>query len=107
MASRLTPVSASLVSDDPRFIDAAEQLLGGRVIPECPEGDRRAPRQSRCLPGEHPRVCGCHHPRRRDRLRPAHLARQHRRPGPAGLDGGLPALPRDRCRARPDAAVGA
>ena len=38
MASRLTPVSASLVCDDPRFIDAAEQLLGGPVIPECPEG---------------------------------------------------------------------
>lgn len=38
MASRLTPVSASLVADDPRFIDAAEQLLGGPVIPECPEG---------------------------------------------------------------------
>lgn len=38
MAARLTPVSASLVCDDPRFIDAAEQLLGGPVIPECPEG---------------------------------------------------------------------
>jgi Phytanoyl-CoA dioxygenase (PhyH) len=38
MASRLTPVSASLVCDDPRFLDAAEQLLGGLVIPECPEG---------------------------------------------------------------------
>jgi hypothetical protein len=38
MASRLTPVSASLVCDDPRLIDAAEQLLGGPVIPECPEG---------------------------------------------------------------------
>jgi hypothetical protein len=38
MASRLTPVSASLVCDDPRFIGAAEQLLGGPVIPECPEG---------------------------------------------------------------------
>jgi hypothetical protein len=38
MASRLTPVSASLVCDDPRFIDAAEQLLGAPVIPECPEG---------------------------------------------------------------------
>lgn len=37
MASRLTPVSASLVCDDPRLIDAAEQLLGGPVIPECPE----------------------------------------------------------------------
>jgi hypothetical protein len=37
-ASRLTPVSASLTCDDPRFIDAAEQLLGGPVIPECPEG---------------------------------------------------------------------
>jgi hypothetical protein len=38
MAARLTPVSASLVCDDPRFIDAAEKLLGGPVIPECPEG---------------------------------------------------------------------
>jgi hypothetical protein len=38
MASRLTPVSTSLVCDDPRLIDAAEQLLGGQVIPECPEG---------------------------------------------------------------------
>jgi hypothetical protein len=38
MASQLTPASASLVCDDPRFIDAAEQLLGGPVIPECPEG---------------------------------------------------------------------
>jgi hypothetical protein len=38
MASRLTPVSASLACDDPRLIDAAEQLLGGPVIPECPEG---------------------------------------------------------------------
>lgn len=38
MAARLTPVSASLVCDDPRFIDAAQQLLGGPVIPGCPEG---------------------------------------------------------------------
>src|SRR6266581_8203645 len=38
MASRLTPVSASLVCDDPRLIGAAEQLLGGPVIAECPEG---------------------------------------------------------------------
>ncbi|HLQ53152.1 MAG TPA: phytanoyl-CoA dioxygenase family protein [Streptosporangiaceae bacterium] len=38
MAARRTPVSASLVCDDPRFIDAAQQLLGGPVIPECPEG---------------------------------------------------------------------
>ena len=38
MAARLTPVSASLVCDDPRFIDAAQKLLGGPVIPECPEG---------------------------------------------------------------------
>jgi hypothetical protein len=38
MASRLTAVSASLVCDDPRLIGAAEQLLGGPVIPECPEG---------------------------------------------------------------------
>ena len=38
MTSRLTPVSASLVCDDPRFFDAARQLLGGPVLPECPEG---------------------------------------------------------------------
>jgi hypothetical protein len=38
MAARLTPVSTSLVCDDARFIDAAERLLGGPVIPECPEG---------------------------------------------------------------------
>jgi phytanoyl-CoA dioxygenase PhyH len=38
MASRLTLVSTSLICDDPRLIDAAEQLLGGPVIPECPEG---------------------------------------------------------------------
>lgn len=38
MASRLTPTSASLICDDPRLIDAAEDLLGGTVIPECPEG---------------------------------------------------------------------
>ena len=38
MASRLTPVSASLACDDPRLIEAAERLLGGPVIPECPEG---------------------------------------------------------------------
>jgi hypothetical protein len=38
MAARLTPVSASLACDDPRLIGAAGQLLGGPVIPECPEG---------------------------------------------------------------------
>jgi len=38
MAARLTPVSSSLVCDDSRFIVAAEQLLGGPVIPQCPEG---------------------------------------------------------------------
>src|ERR1700722_17969951 len=38
MASRLTPTSASLACDDPRFARAAEQLLDGPVIPECPEG---------------------------------------------------------------------
>src|ERR1700722_20412473 len=38
MASALTPTSASLICDDPRFIDASEDLLGGPVIPECPEG---------------------------------------------------------------------
>lgn len=38
MASRLTPTSTALVCDDPRSVDAAEDLLGGPVIPECPEG---------------------------------------------------------------------
>ncbi len=38
MASRLTPVSASLVCDNPLLIDAAEALLEGPAIPECPEG---------------------------------------------------------------------
>ena len=38
MASQLTPTSTSLVCDDRRLIDAAEDLLGGPVIPECPEG---------------------------------------------------------------------
>src|SRR5581483_2608054 len=38
MASRLTPTSSSLVCDDRRLLDAAEALLGGTVLPECPEG---------------------------------------------------------------------
>jgi hypothetical protein len=38
MASRLTPLSAGLVCDDPRLMAAAEELLGGPVVPECPEG---------------------------------------------------------------------
>jgi hypothetical protein len=38
MASTLTPLSLSLICDDARLIAAAEQLLGGPVIPECPEG---------------------------------------------------------------------
>ena len=38
MASRLTPVSASLICDDDRLMDAAEDLLRGEVLPECPEG---------------------------------------------------------------------
>jgi Phytanoyl-CoA dioxygenase (PhyH) len=38
MASRLTPVSASLVCDDQVLIDAAEQLLAGPVLPSVPEG---------------------------------------------------------------------
>lgn len=38
MASELTPVSASLVCDDPVLIDAAEQLLGDLVLPAPPEG---------------------------------------------------------------------
>ena len=38
MASVRTPVSASLVCDDPVLIDAAEQLLGAPVLPSVPEG---------------------------------------------------------------------
>ena len=38
MASRLTPLSASLVCDDPVLIDTAEQLLGQSVLPSVPEG---------------------------------------------------------------------
>ena len=38
MASRLTSTSTSLICDDRRFIGTAEALLGGAVIPECPEG---------------------------------------------------------------------
>lgn len=38
MASRLTPISTSLICDDPLLVDAAETLFGGPVIPECPEG---------------------------------------------------------------------
>lgn len=38
MASVLTPVSASLVCDDPLLIDIAEALLDGPALPECPGG---------------------------------------------------------------------
>jgi Phytanoyl-CoA dioxygenase (PhyH) len=38
MTSRLTPVSATLVCDDPIFIEAAGQLLGAPVLPGLPEG---------------------------------------------------------------------
>ncbi len=38
MTSRLTPVSAGLVCDDPVLIGAAEALLGGPVLPSLPEG---------------------------------------------------------------------
>jgi hypothetical protein len=38
MVSRLTPISAGLVCDDPIFLDAAEELLGGPVLPSLPEG---------------------------------------------------------------------
>ena len=38
MTSRLTPVSAGLVCDDPILIDAAEALVGGPVLPALPEG---------------------------------------------------------------------
>jgi len=39
MASRHTPTSSSLICDDPRLLVAAEELLGGPVLPECPEGN--------------------------------------------------------------------
>src|SRR5579863_7532412 len=38
MASVLTPVSSSLICDDPVLIDAAEQLLGASVLPAVPQG---------------------------------------------------------------------
>jgi len=38
MASRLTPISGSLVCDDPVLIDVAEELLDGPVLPSRPEG---------------------------------------------------------------------
>ena len=38
MASARTPLSASLVCDDPVLVDAAEQLLGRPVLPSVPEG---------------------------------------------------------------------
>jgi hypothetical protein len=38
MTSRLTPVSTSLVCDDPILIDMAQELLGGPVLPSLPEG---------------------------------------------------------------------
>ncbi|MBO0692426.1 MAG: phytanoyl-CoA dioxygenase family protein [Acidimicrobiaceae bacterium] len=38
MASALTPISTSLVCDDPVLVDAAEGLLGGPVLPSVPEG---------------------------------------------------------------------
>ncbi len=38
MASRLTPVSASLICDDSLLMDTAQALLDGPVIPERPEG---------------------------------------------------------------------
>ncbi|MGH9089226.1 MAG: phytanoyl-CoA dioxygenase family protein [Acidimicrobiales bacterium] len=38
MASRLTPLSAALVCDDPVLINAAEQIVGQAVLPSVPEG---------------------------------------------------------------------
>ncbi len=38
MTSLLTPVSTSLVCDDPILIDMAQALLGGPVLPSLPEG---------------------------------------------------------------------
>ncbi|MDA8281895.1 MAG: phytanoyl-CoA dioxygenase family protein [Actinomycetota bacterium] len=38
MATMLTPLSTSLVCDDPVLIDAAEQLLAGPALPSIPEG---------------------------------------------------------------------
>jgi Phytanoyl-CoA dioxygenase (PhyH) len=109
MASRLTPVSASLVADDPRLIDAAEQLLGGPVIPECPEGvlyfseagwhtdDGIGVRglkfaayfgQLTAGNGALRLVPGSHHPEQN-----ARLAAYSRRRGPARGEGGAAAFP--------------
>ena len=52
----------------------------------------------RRLSGELPRIRGLDRRRVLHRLRPAHLACEYRRPGPAGLERGLPALPRNRGR---------
>jgi hypothetical protein len=38
LATMLTPLSTSLVCDDPVLIDAAEQLLAGPALPSIPEG---------------------------------------------------------------------
>lgn len=38
MTSARTPLSASLVCDDPVLVDAAERLLGRPVLPSVPEG---------------------------------------------------------------------
>ncbi len=38
MASRLTPISTSLVCDDPVLMDTAEELLGVPALPSQPEG---------------------------------------------------------------------
>jgi hypothetical protein len=38
MASRLTPLSVSLICDDPVLLDVAEELLGAPVLPSFPEG---------------------------------------------------------------------
>jgi hypothetical protein len=63
MASRLTPVSTLLICDDPRLIDAAEQLLDG------PVGELTAGNGALRL------VSGSHHP---EQKRPAgRLSRPH------------------------------
>jgi hypothetical protein len=46
MASALTPVSLSLICDDPVLIDAAEQLLGTSALPSVPRVSCTSARQA-------------------------------------------------------------
>ena len=45
MASRLTPMSTSLVCDDPVLMDAAEALLGARCCRRCPRACSTSPKR--------------------------------------------------------------